>query len=363
MPRVISEDGSSHGYFFESLSVRKKNKKMDPFLLTLNEQVGNTCTYSHNGEEFLFIMQGKAELVLDDQRILLDERSTLIEPLDLADSGNVITRLVRCLDRQAAAERFAGSIARIHELAPEATVSVDSASEIIFRMHGLEFARARMSPSAGSYRHSETVVFGTGAAEYTLDEKTDTVFRELVARMVKERTAGGAHADLYFRMAPERWLESLVVANVAAVEERLDPSFVYSQVPAFAALDRAMLDVLTCTRDGRLAVLELKADEDIHLPLQGLDYWGRVRWLQQHGEFERQGYFHQRPISSAPPLLYLVAPALRTHPSTDVLLRYLSPRIEWELVQVDERWRNGVRVVNRKHRRRGPHASAATSLA
>jgi len=73
IPKVISEDGSSHGYFFESLSVRKKNKKMDPFLLTLNEQVANTCTYSHNGEEFIFIMQGKAELLLDDQRILLNE--------------------------------------------------------------------------------------------------------------------------------------------------------------------------------------------------------------------------------------------------------------------------------------------------
>ncbi len=30
---------------------------------------------------------------------------------------------------------------------------------------------------------------------------------------------------------------------------------------------RAMLDVLATTRDGRLAVVELKADEDIHLPL------------------------------------------------------------------------------------------------
>ena len=73
MPRVVSEDGSRHGYFFESLSVRKKNKKMDPFLLTLNEQVTNTSTYSHNGEEFLFVMKGKAELLLDDQRILLNE--------------------------------------------------------------------------------------------------------------------------------------------------------------------------------------------------------------------------------------------------------------------------------------------------
>jgi quercetin dioxygenase-like cupin family protein len=46
---------------------------MDPFLLTLNEQVTNTSTYSHNGEEFLFIMKGKAELLLEDQRILLEE--------------------------------------------------------------------------------------------------------------------------------------------------------------------------------------------------------------------------------------------------------------------------------------------------
>ena len=55
MPRVISQDGSRHGYFFESLSVRKKNKKMEPFLLTLNQKVVNTDTYCHSGEEFLFV--------------------------------------------------------------------------------------------------------------------------------------------------------------------------------------------------------------------------------------------------------------------------------------------------------------------
>ena len=90
-----------------------------------------------------------------------------------------------------------------------------------------------------------------------------------------------------------------------------------------------MIDVLTCTLDGRLAILELKADEDIHLPLQGLDYWARVRWHQHNGGFLRNGYFAGRELSDAPPLLYLVAPALRTHPSTDTLLRYLSPQIQW----------------------------------
>ncbi len=52
-----------------------------------------------------------------------------------------------------------------------------------------------------------------------------------------------------------------------------------------------MIDVLTATRQGRLAVLELKADEDIHLPLQGLDYWSRVAWHHSRGEFQKFGYF------------------------------------------------------------------------
>ena len=73
IPRVVSQDGSVHGYSYESLSVLKQNKKMDPFLLTINEKVANTDTYSHSGEEFLFVLQGKAELLLGEHRILLDE--------------------------------------------------------------------------------------------------------------------------------------------------------------------------------------------------------------------------------------------------------------------------------------------------
>ncbi len=56
---------------------------------------------------------------------------------------------------------------------------------------------------------------------------------------------------------------------------------VYRQVPAFAASDRGMLDLLAVNRDGRLAVVELKADEDLHMVLQGLDYWIRVHRAAQ----------------------------------------------------------------------------------
>ena len=95
-------------------------------------------------------------------------------------------------------------------------------------------------------------------------------------------------------------------------------------------------------------VRELKADEDIHLPLQGLDYWSRVEWHHARGEFPRFGYVEARELSTEKPLLFLVAPALHVYPSTDTLLRYLSPEIEWEFVGIDERWREGVKVVFRK---------------
>ena len=150
-------------------------------------------------------------------------------------------------------------------------------------------------------------------------------------------------------MHPERWLESLVKTDVSVIDERLETESVYSQVPAFSAADRAMIDVLTLTRDGRLAVVELKADEDIHLPLQGLDYWARVQWHHERGEFLKFGYFGGRELSPLPPLLFLVAPALRVHPATDTILRYISPEIEWAFAGIDERWREGVKVIFRKH--------------
>jgi len=151
----------------------------------------------------------------------------------------------------------------------------------------------------------------------------------------------GDRRDPLWRMYPERWLESLVFKDVAAIDPRLNAAHIYSQVPAFSASDRAMIDILTCTHDGRLAVLELKADEDINLPLQGLDYWARVRWHHARGEFQPHGYFTGVVLSPRPPLLILVAPSMRVHPSTDIILSYFSPQIEWSVVGLDERLARG----------------------
>jgi hypothetical protein len=278
----------------------------------------------------------------------LDERHDALVEVDCADRGNVATRLIHVVDEATARERFKESIARVQAILPNCEVAILSAGETAFRWRGLEFARARAAVIPGSFQATEEVVFGVGAEEWILEIQNEDEFVQLAHCLRDTRHPYGPRQHPLWRLRPERWLESLVVGDVSMIDGRLEASCRYSQVPAFSAADRAMIDVLTTTQAGRLAVVELKADEDIHLPLQGLDYWSRVEWHHARGEFPRYGYFEGRELSPEKPLLFLVAPALHVHPSTDTLLRYLSPEIEWEFVGIDERWREGVKVVFRK---------------
>ena len=75
------------------------------------------------------------------------------------------------------------------------------------------------------------------------------------------------------------------------------PKPVYGQVPQFAAGERGVIDLLAADRDGRLAVIELKAGQDIHLPLQALDYWMRVKWhLRSRRVFRARIFSRHRAV-------------------------------------------------------------------
>ncbi len=305
----------------------------------------------------------------------LDERSEELTQRDAADHGNLTTRLLHAPDEAAARERFADAAVSVMAMVPEdvrgvVEQRVRSGAEMAFLLNGLEFARVRVGYAGQSFNRMQQITFGAGANETALTEDNAEQMRELVARLcvrrrpVDREERGGesksSGSDPLYRTQPERWLESVLLRDIRAIDEHLNPACVYAQVAAFAASDRGMLDLLSVDRDGRLAVIELKADDDLHLALQGLDYWVRVRWHHMQtadasgtaafglGEFQRNGYFPGVRLSPAAPKLYLVAPALRIHPATETLLRYLSPRVEWELVALNERWREGVKVVWRK---------------
>jgi hypothetical protein len=295
----------------------------------------------------------------------LDDRTEELSQRDLADHGNIATQVVHAPNHAAVRERFQEATSRVMVLVPEVSRAdveqvVRGGTEMAFLLHGLEFARVRAGYAGSSFNVQEQITFGAGANETPLTEANEVMLREFVLRLFERRCSSGNKRDPLFRMQPERWLESVLRRNVEALDAHLNPAHVYTQVPAFAAGDRGTLDLLGVLIDGRLAVIELKADEDLHLALQGLDYWIRVRWhhLQNAddatrpsfglGEFQRLGYFGGVALSAVAPKLYLVAPALRVHPATETILRYLSPKVEWELVALDERWRQKTKVVWRK---------------
>ena len=107
------------------------------------------------------------------------------------------------------------------------------------------------------------------------------------------------------------------------------------------------MDLLAVDYTGRLTVVELKASADLHLPLQALDYWIRVKWHMMRGEFGTNGYFPGVALRLEDPRLLLVSPCLDFHPTTEIVLDYFAPHIEVERVGLAVEWRKGLEVMFR----------------
>jgi len=316
--------------------------------------------YKTTAERMAWLNHSAAEFEL----YALDERTEELEAVDFRDCGNQTARLIRAFSHDAAIERCKVGIRKVVDLLPEGAESrmqirPHSAGEIGLQLHGLEFARVRYGASAHSFAQQEEITFGAGANETPLTVETEELCRELCSRLFASRHPDGTHNDPLFRMQPERWLESEFRLGLAELLPVLQEETIYSQVPALSSGDRGMLDLLTVDRNGRLCVIELKADEDLQVPMQALDYWIRVRALNADRQctpisgrplsaFEREGYFPETEISELPPRLILAAPALRIHPANLPVLRYLSPEVEWELIALSEHWRKELKIVFRK---------------
>ena len=169
----------------------------------------------------------------------------------------------------------------------------------------------------------------------------------VVEELAGARCESGDRLHPLYRQYPEAWLESQVRSGVEQIDATLRIEPVYGQVPAFAGGDRGILDLLAVDHSGRLVVVELKASEDPQLPLQALDYWIRVKWHLDRGEFRANGYFPGVELRPEPPRLLLVSPALEFHPASETILDYFSPRVEVERIGLGLEWRKGLQVVFR----------------
>jgi len=249
---------------------------------------------------------------------------------DPLDYGNLDTKLDTF--RRATPEALTW-IDRLR-LPPEVERVENNGGTMSLRVRGVEFARTS----------GNELLFGlrkrAAAREHNLAE-----IEALASELVSLRSPGGD--GLLYREHPEEWLASQVRANIDVIDAGLRSAPLYNQAPACLGGQRGLIDLLAVDHTGRLAVLELKASQDIHLPLQALDYWMRVKWHLDRDEFSSHGYFPGIELRKEPPKLLLISPSLEFHPTSETILQFISPEVEIERIGVGVHWRERLQVMFR----------------
>lgn len=70
--RYDSEKAKYYGYEYESLAPHKKDRHMEPFLVTLEAAETEEERSTHDGQEFIFVLQGQMEVRLGEEIHILD---------------------------------------------------------------------------------------------------------------------------------------------------------------------------------------------------------------------------------------------------------------------------------------------------
>ncbi len=231
-------------------------------------------------------------------------------------------------------------------LRPQAIDVVTARHGQTLRYHGLPFARVRR------VMDRDRIWFGIeGSRRRLLDDYHEQDWLKLFRDLEDHRNADCRDKSHWFyRAAGEAWLESILRRDIS----RLDPGLIVAPLHAQFRTSHGgptgarPIDLLALRHDGRLAVIELKVNEDREHVFQGVDYWRRVEAHRRRGYISTAKLFGERDISDESPLIYLVAPTLRFHPSFATLGRTIAPDIEVYRFDINEEWRSGVRVVRRE---------------
>ncbi len=247
--------------------------------------------------------------------------------------------------RRPAQDALSETASRITAYAPDAIDVVRSRHAETLRFHGLAFARVRR------VMNSERVWFGIeGARRRLLAEDTLEEWAKLLRDLTEHRRADAPdRRHALYRASPEAWLESMLRRDITRLDPglRLAPLFAQFRPSHEAGAHTRPIDLLALRRDGRLVVIELKVSEDREHVLQAADYWRRVEAHRRAGHITRARLFGDADISDDPPLVYLVAPALRFHRAFQTLAHFITPSIEMYRFDLNEDWRAGVRVTRR----------------
>jgi hypothetical protein len=220
------------------------------------------------------------------------------------------------------------------------------------RLWGLEFARVE-----GPQR--DRILFGIGEQKTELTLENFSCLCDLVNEILYfRRPDSPMPRHPYYRLQAERWLEALILENVPGLFPELIPETIYPQIPVYLGNAPGRVEILGVDAERQLVVMELKVVPDPDLPLQALDYWGRVIHHSQQGDFVRRGYFSGIAVDQRAPKIYLVSPVFSFHDSTERLLSFMNPKVDVWKIGINEDWRSGVKILRRIRIRCGAGDSA-----
>jgi len=87
--RYDSKRDKHYGYGYESLAPYKKDRHMEPFLVTLQPATTEEERSAHDGQEFIFVLTGSME-------VRLGEEIHVLEPADAIYYDSTVPHLVKC---------------------------------------------------------------------------------------------------------------------------------------------------------------------------------------------------------------------------------------------------------------------------
>jgi quercetin dioxygenase-like cupin family protein/DNA-binding XRE family transcriptional regulator len=86
--RYSSSKGKYYGYGYESLAPHKKDRHMEPFLISLEPSESDEERSAHDGQEFIYVLEGAME-------VRLGEEVHVLEPGDSIYYDSTVPHLVK----------------------------------------------------------------------------------------------------------------------------------------------------------------------------------------------------------------------------------------------------------------------------
>ncbi|MFZ5587537.1 MAG: cupin domain-containing protein [Thermodesulfobacteriota bacterium] len=104
MSRFASQRGTAYGYSYQALAPKKKNRSMEPFIVTLEKAGTDAPPSAHDGEEFIFVLDGQMEALVGDAREILGPGDSIYydstEPHLVRPHGDGPTRILAVIYSQ-----------------------------------------------------------------------------------------------------------------------------------------------------------------------------------------------------------------------------------------------------------------------